>query len=301
MSQKGISKLTKSLQTTDTDEEEIRSFHNDLSIITDNNLVNIPREFLFELPKISHDYNKVHTNIEVAKRAGFEDIVIPGSLILAYLERYILDFSGVINEFVGETFVYAGQNLKFTSPLYPEKDAKWEFGKTKSYSDGFDLEINLLNPLRKKIVEGTSKFRHRRVNPTSGDYEKFDTGRNIIEKEYEIFKEKKRDNLKPFYKFIQKPSKNGVPLSYPAMYIISTALDKSIIGESESPGSYRELDLNFHNQPGLGDYKTIIRLSETPKSRRKLNIYNFNAKVSQENKPIIFGKLKCVSEIKFNL
>ena len=145
-----------------------------------------------------------------------------------------------------------------------------------------------------------SKLRYRRKDFTDSD--KFDMARNIIEREYEIYKEKKRDNLKLCYDLLKRPSKNGIPLSYPSMYIISSALDKNIIGEIESPGLYREMGLTFHNQPGLGHYKTILRMPEEPKYSRRLGyIYNFEAKVLQESKTIVFGKLKCISKEKFNI
>ena len=146
MSQRGISKLVKGLESQESQEQDINNFRKEILDISEKAIFSVLREVITDKwPIVSYDDNPLHSDLEYAMSLGYEDVITQGTYLASKFEQYILDNLRVINDFVGETFVYSGQELEFKRPLYPDKTAKWIQGKVKTYKDGVDWNVSLVN------------------------------------------------------------------------------------------------------------------------------------------------------------
>jgi len=297
MSLKGISRLVKCLQTEDTDEEEIKVLKENLASIADLRKFIVQRQIPMNFGrKVVFDENEIHFDKEVAIAAGFSDTPIHGTYLAGQIEHFTSDNLRLINDFIGENFVYAGQDMIFERPLYPEKEAYWGHGKVERFENGVDWHLDIVNKKSRPYVSGVSRLRYKRRDRPEKQANNFEMGKFVAENEREI----DLDKLKLWYDFLGRPLKNAVPISYVAALIPSLLLGVASRETGKPKGTYYSSSLNFHNHPGLGIFKTIIRIPQPPKlTRRKGCEYVFDALCIQEGVPILSGKVVVYNPTEF--
>jgi hypothetical protein len=298
MSQRGISKLVKGLESQESDEQDINNFRSEMLDISEKAIFSVPREVVTDLwGEVSYDDNPLHSSKEHAISLGYNDVITQGTYLAAKFEQYILDSLSVINDFVGETFVYSGQDLEFKRPLYPDSIAKWTQGKVKTYKDGVDWNVSLINDSGKLLVEGNSKLRYKKREPTLSDLANFAEGKFVTEIRKDI-----GENLKSYYECLGMTPKKGVPFMYPGLLLPASLLDFLAKNNTPHEGVYSKLSLDFHNQPGVGEYKTIMRMPNPPTVKRRTGYeYNFDAACIQEGTHILDGSINAFSKKEYTI
>jgi len=262
----------------------------------------IERDTLKFWANVARDRNPIHLYPIYAQESEFEfkDTPAHATLIAAHVEQYINGLASIVNRFLDgeqgaqvEKFEYAGQNLSFKRPLYPDKTLEWTFSEPKISDGALVLSLSGVNEKGKPIVEPIDKKPNvvlRRSPLLSPPY----LGRFVGESP--LIKDSARltsDELKDFYRCIGKPSAVEFPFMYAAALVPSALLEFIRAKTGKYQGVYASQDFMFHNPPKIGEFQILIHLAGAPVFKRRYNEYPLNALVMQGDSPILSGEVVC--------
>ena len=242
--------------------------------------------------KAVNDDNPIHTDIEIAKEMGFEDTPVHGTRIAASAEQFALDEINAMNSLGSENLIYTGQTIKLRKPLYPGVQAEWtsEFGSIEDEGNKLELKV-FLNAGDEKIASGVATVDLAREKFRLGKIEKI-VKTTVIPKD--------ADKIHDYYECLDCVSEKGLDMMYVAATIPSTLLTLLPKDDGKPKGGYSTIYLQFYNQPKAGEIKTIVGLASPPSMKRGTYFYTFEALCSQDDVPILSGKVKAYLKKKLN-
>jgi len=287
--------------------EQAKNFRNRLPDVAEGAEMSISRYNLLEWAFLVHDWNRIHIFEDYAKEAGYETTLVHGTLIAAGYEQYVRGICSLISKTTGKNLVYAGQTIKFSAPSYARRFKKgkvnWILENVVKKEGGVDLGAVGVN--LKKLRAITCPFTKLResLESLSSDYiTPFTVPSNVLERSNIEIRKGERNSA---YRCLRKKPEEEVLMMHPAAFIISTVLNLSSRRTGSPEGEYRKMDLNFHNQPELGIFETMVRLPSPPKKledeKGTIYRYIFEALCIQNDKPIVSGKVTCYSSHEIKL
>lgn len=289
------------------DAEQAKAFRNELLAVAENEKMSISRQTLLEWAYLAHDFNRIHIFSEYAKEAGFETTPIHGTLVAAGFEQYVRGLCRAINKITGKNLVYSGQTVKFSKPSYAGRwksgRINWNLEEVAKAGEGVDLKAFGINSRKQQaMLCPFTKLRTSLEKPDPDYITLFTAPHNILERSNIEIKEEEKNS---YYGCFGKKPGDGLFIMYPSALIISTVLKLSSRRTGKPEGTYRRMDLNFHNEPELGIFETMIRM---PSSPRKVDDgegekyrYKFETLCTQNGKPIVSGRVICYSPDEFKL
>ena len=303
MSKRGISRLINYLQPGDATGKDIKNFQNQLTEIIEDSKFSVTIESIKRWGELVGDRNKIHTSKGAAIKAGLKDTPVHGTYLAAQCEQYVSKNLRFFSNLVGEQLVYSGQSIKFSSPLLPDVEARWKLGNIETFENGFDLGLFLIDKNGKSPFSGVSKIRHKRKDYSRGEGV-FAEGKFVTERrnEIDVNLEQDRDDLGTFYELLDTNKRNFTPITLPCALPVSALVDFALDESDVFLGIYRSMSFDFHDYPGLGSFKSVVRMPEAPVDKRRLGTeYNFETICLQEGTYVLSGKIKCLTDQGFKI
>jgi hypothetical protein len=272
--------------------------------VTNSEKMKIRRDSLLPWGMLVHDSNRLHWVLETAKKMGFEDTPVQGSRIAAHAEKYVLSLLKEINITNGRKFTYEGHGIYYLKPLFPGVVARWNLKKVllNEEDKSIRLDISAINSKEDVVVDCPGvKLSLEREQPRVADIVPFSLENVLKRKKISITSEE----LDFYYNFLGKENNGeGIPMMYPASFIVSSLLDAVSEKTGRPEGVLRGMDLVFHHQPKFGSkgepaiIDTSVISSSKPREVGDVYLYNFKALCSQEGEPILSGKIRAFSKYK---
>jgi hypothetical protein len=251
-----------------------------------------------------HDFNRMHVFPGYASEANFKKTPIHGTRTTAFEEQYILGIKKVLEEFTGSELYYNGHKVKFEAPLFPGLmggvRADWDLEKAVVDDKGIKLEISATDGKQEKYLSSSVFLGYEKNKKSSEDVIEFLTGNNLVYKTRMEIKEGERDS---FSELLNIKKNDEVYLMHPSAFIPATLLELSSRRTGRPEGAYRGIDFEFYNSPGLGIFETNLKMSRPPRElpNNEGVLYKFEALCLQNKKPILGGKVNCVSPTEYKL
>jgi len=287
--------------------EQAKEFKNGLIEIAERLEMSISRYNLLEWAFLVHDWNRIHIFEDYAKEAGYRTTLVHGTLIAAGYEQYARGVCSLISKATGKNLVYAGQTIKFSEPSYTRRFKKskvnWLLENVVKKEQGVDLSVVGINLEKLRAITCPFTKLRESLESLSSDYiTPFTVPSNVIERSNIEIKKGERNSA---YRCLRKKPEEEVLMMHPAAFIISTVLNLSSRRTGSPEGEYRRMDLNFHNQPELGIFETMVRIPSPPKKldgeKGTIYRYIFEALCIQNDKPVVSGKVTCYSPYEIRL
>lgn len=114
----------------------------------------IPDGITHKYAEASGDHNKIHIDLEYAKKAGLEGVIVHGLCTMAMAIEQITD-----NYFKGLPGEIKDVNLRFSSPVWPGTDLTVRGWLENDEVPTLSFEVNRLNSNTKVIKSGHLNFR----------------------------------------------------------------------------------------------------------------------------------------------
>lgn len=117
----------------------------------------ITTELLSSFSYLTGDYHPLHCDLEYSNKAGFEDIIAPGFLIISYIS-YIVGM-----HLPGQNALILSQEAKFSKPIFLHQDITYvcEIVKIDKRFSVFDLKYVVTSEASEIAVSGSVKIKVR--------------------------------------------------------------------------------------------------------------------------------------------
>lgn len=299
-------------------EEDYKAFRSEISSV--DGRMTIPKGNFLKWAFLVHDWNRQHIFEGYAREAGFETTPAHGTLEAAHAEQYALAYLNKINELTDrlneknglsgesaiENLVYAGHRIEIKAPLYPRlrsATATWNLEDVVVVDNGLDLSFSAVNRRKQNVVECPKvSFRTERKELSEEDISSYRF--NILEVSNI---EMKRGELATFYECLGKETEDEIYMMHVSAFGIATLLRVSSRRTGKPEGIYASINLNFHNVPDLGIFETTISMPRPPRkildkeTGKEVYAYRFKTLCTQEDIPILTGKIVCYSQTEFKI
>ncbi|MFH1290811.1 MAG: MaoC family dehydratase [Nanoarchaeota archaeon] len=262
---------------------------------------------------VTGDNNPIHRLQRRAKELGFNDIPVMGAHVAAYGEQFAERVVENMREYWGADIRIIGQDTKFRAALYPTERTLWQvtgYRAPKEDEEGEEKEEIQLN------ITGTVKDR-RVVDITSRLGKEFPPMPQIAgpipnaSRRYLLLPE----HLTEFDNCVGASGNGTIPHMLPAAYVPATLLRLLEDRTQTMEGANFSMNFDFLGEAKPGRLQVDIFPPRSPKLQKRKDIdggylldplsggapiiegyiYNFNAVVSQDSKPITYGTIRCSS------
>ena len=119
-------------------------------------LIKVPIDITYRYSKASNDYNPIHLDNEVAKKAGLDGIVVHGLCTMS------MAMQGIIEAYLdSEPSKLLSLGVRFSAPVYPGDELVvqgWEIG-TEDSSTNLGFDVTRKSDGKKVIKDGKSQVR----------------------------------------------------------------------------------------------------------------------------------------------
>lgn len=112
----------------------------------------ISKEQVRKYAELSGDFNPIHLELEKARKAGFENVVVHGAMLFAWIVECLYENYG--EKLYGHCCV----EVRFVSPLFPDEYAKIKV-ENKSSDDKGVINITIEKSNKEKVAIAKVTFR----------------------------------------------------------------------------------------------------------------------------------------------
>ncbi len=231
------------------------------------------------------DNNPIHRSKTYAKRMGFDDTIVPGTLLAGRAENLVTRLVLAVKEVFGQEFVIKKQGTGFKNPVYHDTYVDWDLEVEKK-DDSLVLSFECAT---KGEVKFTVDFSlGRALEGKSSDlHGPIMAGRYCITKE----------QLDAYCASlgIEIGEHPYIPMNYVSSFVTSLLLEQSKAVDGMPTGLNLGTQYQFHRTAGLGDVHVDIFKKRDPRSGPLGYLYRFDAVCSQKHRDIVVGTIDVVA------
>ncbi len=241
---------------------------------------------------ITKDNNPIHRIPKIAKELGFMDIPLMGSHVAAYGEQFIEGVVQHMREYWGADIKIIGQDNKFVNPLYPGERMLWQVSAHKVVNEGIDLSVTG-NVKEKRIVGITS---HLGINYFSMPQ----IAGAVYSRKYVLHE----SHLESFSDCVGGKNNGKVLNMLQSAFVPATLLRLLEEKTQTYEGINKSMNFRFISEAKPGRLQVdifppaepeIVKIKNREGQRKEMFHYEFEAVVSQETKPLSYGKMNILS------
>jgi hypothetical protein len=234
---------------------------------------------------ITKDNNPVHRLEGRARKMGFKQIPIMGAHMAAYGEQFIEMVVENMRDYWGANIKIIGQDNSFKEAVGLRDKIHWQVTGYKAIDS--EIRLNVSGTVKDTEAIAITSHLGKEYKPRS------DISGPINSKKYLL----EEDHLNSFYECVGGKNSKIVPNMLPAAYVPASLL--ALLEEKTQTMEGINLSMNFEfiRKAKLGKLQVDVYPPKKPKEKQRKNsetidyIYMFKSIVSQDSKPITFGKI----------